>query len=197
MFESQNEALAGGVKTELGTVTKFPTSQSFRIGYRKQVALFDYGSNRFEYDNIPPESSYQYINSRFDVGAETLDKYNGDAMKSGGYIERGSVWNNNFHFYGTFSDVFLNDNALMVRTCGEISRIPGGLVGLTVDKGQHDLLDEDPKLYEDVMARYMGLEGTWFISKAHHVIRPSADKTERYRQTLTLVRNFDYDLDQA
>lgn len=58
MFVAQAEAMAGGVQNELGTVTKFPTSQMLGIGYRRQIATYDYDRNKFDYDNIRPESAY-------------------------------------------------------------------------------------------------------------------------------------------
>lgn len=47
--------MAGGVSNELGTVTKFPTSAVLGIGYKRQVAAYDYSTNKFQYDNIKPE----------------------------------------------------------------------------------------------------------------------------------------------
>jgi hypothetical protein len=38
------------------------------------------------------------------------------------YTIRGSYWNNDFHFYGTFIDTFLNNNALLIKTAGSILR---------------------------------------------------------------------------
>ena len=58
MFAAQAESMAGGVQNELGTVTKFPTSAVLGVGYKRQIASYDYSKNKFEYDNIKPEHAY-------------------------------------------------------------------------------------------------------------------------------------------
>ena len=113
MFAAQAESMAGGVQNELGTVTKFPTSATLGVGYRRQIAKFDYDRNRFDYDNIRPDSAYKYMNERYVEDDDMLDKYRNTFLKDvGHYTVRGSYWNNDFHFYGTFIDTFLNNNAL-------------------------------------------------------------------------------------
>lgn len=54
------------------------------------------------------------------------------------------------------------------------------------------MTDENFSTYEDAMRRYRGLEGEWIAAKVHHYIKPNAEQVDRYRQTLTLVRNFKY-----
>ena len=54
--------MAGGVQNELGTVTKFPTSAVLGVGYRRQIATYDYARNKFGYDNIDPGNAYMYMN---------------------------------------------------------------------------------------------------------------------------------------
>jgi len=133
------------------------------------------------------------MNERFSTDESLENKYRNDFLKQqNSYIVRGSYWNNDFHFYGTFVDTFMNSGALMVKACGCITRIPGSAVAIIVDRGQEDMMADDPKQYEDIQRRYKGLEGMWFVAKSHHYIKPHAQKTERYRQTLTLVRNFNY-----
>jgi len=193
MFNSQGESMSGGVHNELGTITKFPTSASVGIGYNRQIAKFDYSRNRFDYDRIKPEQAYMYMNERFSMDEEMRVKYSNRFLKEQDrYTVRGSFWNNDFHFYGTFIDTFLNDNALLVKTCGNITRLPGSVVGIDVDRGEDSAQDEDPELYEDILRRYKGLEGAWIVAKVHHYIKPNAKQVDRYRQTLTLVRNFNY-----
>jgi hypothetical protein len=50
--------MSGGVHNELGVVTKFPTSAVLSIGYKRQIATYDYDKNKFNYDNIKPENAY-------------------------------------------------------------------------------------------------------------------------------------------
>ena len=196
MFASQGETLAGGVQNELGTVTKFPTSAVLGVGYRRQIAAYDYARNKFVYDNIAPDSAYQYMNQRFSFDDKMDGRYRNAFLKEPGmYTVRGSYWNNDFHFYGTFVDTFLNSGALMVKTGGNITRLPGSVANITVDRGQEDLMEEDPAMYEDILRRYKGLEGAWIVAKTHHYIQPNGEKADRYRQTLTLARNFNYPLE--
>jgi len=193
MFAAQAEAMAGGVQNELGTVTKFPTSAALGMGYKRQVASYDYSRNKFEYDNIKPEQVFQYMNERFIDGENITGRYHNVFLKQPDmYTVRGSYWNNDFHFYKTFVDAFFGSGALMVKTIGNITRLPGSVVGITVDRGQEDMMEENPDVYEDILRRYKGLEGAWIVAKAHHYIQPNVDKADRYRQTLTLVRNFNY-----
>lgn len=193
MFATQAESMSGGVQNELGVVTKFPTSASLNIGYKKQIAIYDYSKNKFNYDNINPESSYQYMNEHFSVDDTIITKYKNRFLKEQNkYTIRGSYWNNDFHFYGTFIDTFLNNNALLVKTIGNITKQPGSITNITIDRGQKDLIEENPQMYEDILRRYCGLEGTWITAKVHHYIQPNAEKKDRYRQTLTLVRNFNH-----
>lgn len=193
MFAAQAESMAGGVQNELGTVTKFPTSAVLGVGYKRQIASYDYSKNKFEYDNIKPEHAYQYMNERFSEDKDLYGRYRNAFLKEPDmYTVRGSYWNNDFHFYGTFVDAFLNSGALMVKTIGNITRLPGSIVGISIDRGQEELMEESPQMYEDILRRYKGLEGAWIVAKTHHYIQPNAGKSERYRQTLTLVRNFNY-----
>lgn len=54
---------------------------------------------------------------------QLLEKYRNVFLKDPSrYVVRGSYWNNDFHFYGTFMDAFLNNGALMVKTIGNITR---------------------------------------------------------------------------
>ena len=100
-----------------------------------------------------------------------LDKYRNAFLKDvGHYTVRGSYWNNDFHFYGTFIDTFLNNNALLVKTIGNITRLPGSVATIMVDRGQADMIEENPDLYEDMLRRYKGLEGAWIVAKVHHYI---------------------------
>ena len=193
MFAAQAEMMAGGVSNELGTVTKFPTSAVLGIGYKRQIAVYDYQTNKFQYDNIKPEQAYRYMNERFSDDENLQGRYRNAFLKEPDtYVVRGSYWNNDFHFYGTFIDTFLNSGALMVKTIGNITRLPGSVVSIVIDRGQEDMMEENPQMYEDILRRYKGLEGAWIVAKTHHYIQPNADKSDRYRQTLTLVRNFNY-----
>jgi hypothetical protein len=54
------------------------------------------------------------------------------------------------------------------------------------------MMEENASTYEDILRRYKGLEGAWIIAKVHHYIKPNAEKSDRYKQTLTLARNFNY-----
>lgn len=65
MYDMFAESASGGVSNELGTVTKFPTSAASRISYDKQIAEYDYKTNKFKYDNINPLQSHTYMNARF------------------------------------------------------------------------------------------------------------------------------------
>lgn len=133
------------------------------------------------------------MNERLFVEEDLTGKYKNTFLKSpDSYVVRGSFWNNNFHFYGTFIDTFLNGNALLVKTSGNITRLPGNITTITIDRGQEGLMEENPERYEDILRRYKGLEGAWIVAKSHHYVQPNADKAYRYRQTLTLVRNFNY-----
>lgn len=137
MFNAEGEAMSGGVFNELGTVTKFPTSASVGIGYNRQIVRYDYSRNAFDYDNINPGQAYMYMNERFSMEEKVLAKYSNRFLKEQSrYNIRGSFWNNDFHFYGTFMDIFLNNNALLVKTCGNITRLPGSIVGINIDRGE-------------------------------------------------------------
>lgn len=193
MFATQAETMSGGVHNELGVVTKFPTSAVLSIGYKRQIATYDYDKNKFNYDNIKPENAYQYMNKRFSTDDNMLVKYKNTFLREPDrYTIRGSYWNNDFHFYGTFIDTFLNNNALLIKTAGSILRQPGGVISISVDRGQKDMMEENSSTYEDILRRYKGLEGAWIIAKVHHYIKPNAEKSDRYKQTLTLARNFNY-----
>ena len=171
MFAAQAESMAGGVQNELGTVTKFPTSAVLGVGYKRQIASYDYSKNKFEYDNIKPEHAYQYMNERFSEDEDLYGRYRNAFLKEPDmYAVRGSYWNNDFHFYGTFVDAFLNSGALMVKTIGNITRLPGSIVGISIDRGQDELMEESPQMYEDILRRYKGLEGAWIVAKTHHYI---------------------------
>jgi hypothetical protein len=54
------------------------------------------------------------------------------------------------------------------------------------------MMEENASTYEDILRRYKGLEGAWIVAKVHHYIKPNAEKSDRYKQTLTLARNFNY-----
>lgn len=76
------------------------------------------------------------MNERFSYDDDMLVKYENRFLKEQGcYKVRGSFWNNDFHFYGTFIDTFLNNNALLVKTGGSIARQPGSIVAVDVDRG--------------------------------------------------------------
>ena len=113
------------------------------VGYKRQIASYDYSKNKFEYDNIKPEHAYQYMNERF---SEDED------------------------LYGRYRNAFLNSGALMVKTIGNITRLPGSIVGISIDRGQAELMEESPQMYEDILRRYKGLEGAWIVAKTHHYI---------------------------
>lgn len=71
-------------------------------------------------------------------------------------------------------------------------RIPGSIVDICVDRGDSQQYSEDPHLYEEMMRRYHGLDGIWIVTKVHNYIKPGADKSDAFRQVITLSRNFTY-----
>ena len=52
MFDAFTESASGGVSNELGTVTKFPSSAVAITDSSSQMAIYDYKTNKFSYDNI-------------------------------------------------------------------------------------------------------------------------------------------------
>jgi hypothetical protein len=63
------------------------------------------------------------MNKRFSTDDNMLVKYKNTFLREPDrYTIRGSYWNNDFHFYGTFIDTFLNNNALLIKTAGSILR---------------------------------------------------------------------------
>ena len=189
MFDAFTESASGGVSNELGTVTKFPSSAVAITDSSSQMAIYDYKTNKFSYDNIKQSQHRQYINNHFQLDENIQNKYKGIDVQ---IIRRGSFWNNDFHFYGTFIDTFLSNNALIVKAAGNIMRIPGSIVDICVDRGDSQQYSEDPHLYEEMMRRYQGLDGIWIVVKVHNYIKPGADKSDAFRQVITLSRNFTY-----
>lgn len=192
MYDQFLEQANGGVRNELGTVTRFPTSRQAAIDYDNQIATYDYGTNKLGYDSFSAEQARQYVNARFMQLYDCEDKYQGIRPVAGEveYRRRGSYWNNDFHFYGMFMDAFLNSNALLVKSAGMIDRIPGCVVDVSVDKGDENQYSEDPQLYDEMMRRYKGLQGVWVVTKVHNYVKPNSGKVESFRQVLTLARNF-------
>lgn len=85
------------------------------------------------------------MNERYSVDNQLSGRYRNVFLKEPArYVVRGSYWNNDFHFYGTFVDTFLNNSALMIKTIGNITRQPGGIIDVSIDRGQKDMVEESP-----------------------------------------------------
>lgn len=77
MFDAFTESASGGVSNELGTVTKFPSSAVAITDSSSQMAIYDYKTNKFSYDNIKQSQHSQYINNHFRLDENLQNKYKG------------------------------------------------------------------------------------------------------------------------
>lgn len=77
-----------------------------------------------------------YMNQTFSTDDQLSGRYRNVFLREqNSYNVRGSFWNNDFHFYGTFMDTFLNSSALMIKTGGNLTRLPGSITSITIDRG--------------------------------------------------------------
>ena len=83
-------------------------------------------------------------------------------------------------------------NSLVVNAVGEITRKPGSIVTIAVDRSSKDLNGDRTEDLNNLKTRYKAFEGPWFASKVRHIIEPNRgpEGNGSYRQNVGLFRNF-------
>jgi hypothetical protein len=66
----------------------------------------------------------------------------------------------------------VKNNALLVETSGDVLRKVAGVVEIIVDRDTDEIAGDQHNDLDDIMTRYHGLEGMWFISRSHHMVYP-------------------------
>lgn len=193
LLKSRRESMTEEEPAKLATITRWPASANLRAMFSAQVADYSYDDNKFETRSVTSQALANYFNATYDSETRLLPKQQPADKQSGlNCLRRGAYWNNDLNWYGEMVRSFLKSNALLVETSGEILRKPGAFMNVVVDRDVSEIASEDPERLEDMMTRYRGLEGAWFVSRVHHLVCP---RENRYRQWLALVRNYTVDLE--
>lgn len=192
LLKSRRESMTEEEPARLATITRWPASSNLKAMFSTQVADYSYEKNQFETRSVTSRQLANYFNATYDSETKLLTKQQPVDQSSGlNCLRRGAYWNNDLNWYDDMVRSLLKSNALLVETSGEILRKPGAFMNIVVDRDASEIASEDPDRLEDMMTRYRGLEGAWFVARVHHIVCPNKN---RYRQQLALARNYTVDL---
>ena len=185
MFKTKEEAYTYQNACDIGTVSKFPKTSSFKATFSRQFSSYDYSKNQIVTKSVSQDEVNNYANSYYDNMSEKqsiFDKMPYDAE----YTQAGAYWNNDFTTYSDICNALMNDNALIVEIDGSMKRQPADVIFLMVPPDPSNQTSENENQYKDLKDRYSQLQGEWIIGKVRHSMSPAQ---ETYRQNLILFRN--------
>lgn len=187
MFKSQNESVAAEEPAQLATVTKFPYTEAISNTFTKEFQDYSFNINTITNQTINYESIFQYYNTTAELnGYKQKFKWPLDGTTLN-FLARGSYWNNDFNIYENFYKTLTEDNSLVVNCPGNITRCPGLVVNVGIDRDINKMINDSREQLNDMMNRYKGLESLWIIAKVVNIVEP---QKQRYRQNLVLFRNY-------
>lgn len=190
---TSREGLTTQIPVNLGTVTRFPQSQTIKSFFKHDFRDYNYNENKFFDRTISSDEFIQYINKAPEVD-KTEKKYVWALSESKlDFTVRGTCWNNEFSIYEDMVNNLVRDNALVINCGGDILRRPGDYVSITIDRDLGKLTSEQKAELKDLMTRYMGLEGIWVVYRSTHIVQPA---NSMYTQNLVLIRNFTLKLEE-
>lgn len=185
MFKTKEEMYTYQNACDIGTVTKFPKTASFKATFSKQYSMYDYGKNELSVKNISQDEINNYANSYADDASEKQSIFQ-KMPYDYEYMQAGSFWNNDFSTYSDVCNMLLTDNALIVEIDGSMKRQPADVIFLMVPPDPSNQTTDNGNQYKDLKDRYSQLQGEWIVGKVRHSMSPAQ---ETYRQNLILFRN--------
>lgn len=191
-FKTSIEHMAQQEPINFGVVTKVPKSKFLPTMFSQVVSSFDYDSNKFSEDSFGDDVNASYLTNKFDM-PKTKPKFSQMVqMENKTFLHRASYWSNPLDTYHDFQQSLFECNALVVNSVGELSRKPGSVVTIAVDRSSKDLNGDRTEDLERLKNRYKTFEGPWFASKVRHIIEPNRgpEGNGSYRQNIVLFRNF-------
>lgn len=195
LFNTNYESFTQDEPNQLNSVTKFPKTYSIRSDFQKNIVSYDLNSNQFFTTSFSTKALNTFKNSRFNSN-DIIEKY--DYLENTlDYLDNGSYWNNDFDIYNSTLKTLLEGSSIVVNTCGDITRQPGGIVNINLDKNTSYINNSSLKDFKAYKYKYLTFNGEWFISKVRHIIYPNTLDTStkaKYRQNIVLFRNFKYDV---
>lgn len=182
------EQVTSALDTKLGMITRFQREDTIQLYHDYDFYDYDYDTNKIINRNIKGRTLENYVeNMSQDFEDENeANPHNVDAVMDD-YTQSGSLWNNDYDIYADVLRSLTKGNALVVKAVGDVLTMPAQLCVLNIDRQQDDITGEWVEDFEDLSDRYRGFEGSYFISRVHHVIKPA---THEYIQMLSLFRNF-------
>lgn len=187
VLKDNNESLVESDPVQVGSIIKCPKHQTLFGLFKREMTNYDYQKNLFIDQSISSETIYNYYNKRIESD-NLADKYAFPEVLNEGYQTRHTYWNSDMQLYDRMVNSLMTDNSLIVNVAGEILRKPGAYVNLAIDRDEASVPDDENfDTYKDQLTRYIGLEGTWVVSKVRHHISLANSK---YRQSLFMFRNF-------
>lgn len=186
--KNKTEGLFEKEEIKIASITHYPQSISMDNIFQKKIIDYDYASNKIN-DDLTIESSTitNYMNNSFNSNDYKIKFKSINNIDDCNLVNYISYWNNNANIYWNAVQTMMNTNALIFETCGNIARQVSSILNIAIDRSLNELTNEDPKSLNDLMTRYNGLDGEWFIFRIHHIIEPMS---ENYKQIISVMRNF-------
>ena len=185
MFKTKEELYTYQNACDIGTVSKFPKTSSFKTTFDKQNSEYSYDKNKIITKTNDQDELNIYANSYYDQTTEKQSLFQ-KMPYDGNYMQVGSLWNNDFSTYSDICNMLLNDNALIIEIDGSMKRQPADVVFLMIPPDPTNQTTDADIQYKDLKSRYSQLQGEWIIGKVRHSMSP---EQETYRQNLILFRN--------
>lgn len=191
-FKTSSEHMAQSEPINFGVVTKVPRSHFLPSLFSEDRYSYDFDSNAIDETVFDDTVNSGYLSNKYDM-PKTKPKYSKMVqMQNSSFQHPSSVWHSHLDTYHDFQDGLFNGNALVVNAAGELTRKPGSIVTVAVDRSAKDLNGDKTEDLENLKTRYKAFEGPWIASKVRHIVEPNKgpDGNGSYRQNIVLFRNF-------
>ena len=191
-FKTSTEHMAQQEPVNFGVVTKHPKSAFTSTLFTQDMMAFEYESNEFKNMPFAEDENIAYFSNKFDAPKTKPKIGNIPAMQNMSFKHRASTWKNDIDLYHDYQQAMFETNSLVVNAVGEITRKPGSIVTIAVDRSSKDLNGNRTEDLNNLKTRYKAFEGPWFASKVRHIIEPNRgpEGNGSYRQNVVLFRNF-------
>lgn len=191
-FKTSTEHMAQSEPINFGVVTKVSKSKFLPSIFSQDVHSFDYDTNEFIENYYGDTANASYLTNKFDM-PKTKPKFGEMVqMENMSFLHRASSWSNPLDTYHDFQQGLFEGNALVVNAVGELTRKPGAIVTIAIDRSTKDLNGDRTEDLEKLKNRYKTFEGPWIASKVRHIVEPNKgpEGNGSYRQNVVLFRNF-------
>jgi hypothetical protein len=131
------EMLTTKEDANFSSVSNYGSMKLFKSLFDRKQYDYNFNKDKFKITKLKDEDLLDIYNKNFEFSGDYIKRFEKRFDSDGLYTSRTSYWNNMIleKTYSNIVEAFIGENSLVINTVGELSRKPGTVIMLNLDRG--------------------------------------------------------------